>query len=167
MGAFVWSRRVHLSQGKLHVEFGERAGLHAPVTSRIRGETGLLEELKVMRVLEILLIPVIEEALTDIPTHVRTWGVLKRKILTSAPGWCQSIDIGGETHMELVSVFMCSCLIHLKHLEHYHLIIVPHHNAGTRTFISKISKKQKHRYILNRTWLLQIESLFPTRSGRK
>ncbi len=39
---------------------------------RIRGETGLLEELKVLKVLEILLMPAAEEALSDIPTRVRT-----------------------------------------------------------------------------------------------
>ena len=35
----------------------------------IRGETGLLEDLKVLKVLEILLMPAAEEALSDIPTR--------------------------------------------------------------------------------------------------
>ena len=50
---------------------------------RIRGETGLLEELKVLKVLEILLMPAAEEALSDIPTRLRTSGVLMRQILRS------------------------------------------------------------------------------------
>jgi hypothetical protein len=38
---------------------------------RIWGETGLQKELKVLKVLQILLMPAAEEALSDIPTRMR------------------------------------------------------------------------------------------------
>ena len=67
---------------------------------RIRGETGLLEELKVLKVLEILLMSAAEEALSDIPTQVRA-SFLMRQILRSSPfpstsGWPAHTVSGGH-----------------------------------------------------------------------
>ena len=64
----------------VHVEFGERAGLMHRWRPEFGGDTGLLGE----QVMVILLMTATEETLTDISTHVRTSGVLMRKILRRA-----------------------------------------------------------------------------------
>ncbi len=64
-----------------------------------------------------------------------------RKILRRVPGRCQNIDIDGEIRMKLVSACMCSRLIHLNHLDHYHLNIVPHHNMLGHGHLSQKLKK--------------------------
>lgn len=92
----------------------------------ILGETGLLEELKVLKVLQILVMPAAEEALSDILTRVRT---SRRSHATDSEecAWAMSKHKyrRRNTH-EISECLQWSRLIHLKHVKHTHLIIVPH-----------------------------------------